>query len=303
MKITKRKAMLFTVVLLIPTVMAVTVFANESQFIANSGSGIDNSYNWAGYVASGGTYTSISGSWIIPQINSPIANTADTSWIGIGGVTNGDLIQTGTQAIVNAAGKVSYQAWYELLPRGSVPISVSVNPGDSITASITQQQNNQWSILLRDNTNGQSFQKTVTYSSSLSSAEWIEEMLSAGRGRGFIPLDNFGIVQFSNASTIKNGNTINIAPAGAEKMTMANGWQDLATPSAIGSDGSTFAVTRTNVTSTPSIRHPFGRRGWQRTGIGIRGIVPSRWNNYFRVGQGSGVRSNYITYSDLTGRG
>ncbi len=262
--------MLFTAVLLISAAMAVTVFANESpQYIDNSGSGIDrSSYNWAGYVSSGGTYTSVSGSWVISQISSPIANTADASWIGIGGVTSRDLIQTGTQAVVNASGQVSYQAWYELLPRSSIPISVSINPGDSITASITQQQNNQWSISLRDNTNGQNFQTTVTYPSSLSSAEWIEEMLSARRGRGFIPLDNFGTVQFSNASTVKNGTAMNIGQAGAEKTTMINGRQVLAIPSAIGSDGATFAVTRTNATPAPSIRHSFGsrggRRGWHR---------------------------------------
>ncbi len=184
MKITKKKAILFTAFLLISTVMAITVSAHRSpQFIVNSKSGIDKSSNWAGYMTSGGTYTSINGSWLIPQISNPIANTADASWIGIGGVTSRDLIQIGTQAAVNAAGQVSYQVWYELLPRSSVPISISVNPGDSITASITQQQNNQWSISLRDNTNGQNFQKIVTYSSSLSSAEWIEEMLSARRGR------------------------------------------------------------------------------------------------------------------------
>jgi hypothetical protein len=270
MKITKRKAILSTALLLISTVIAIAVSAHESpQFIVNSGSSIDKSSNWAGYVTSGGTYTSISGSWLIPQISNPTADTADSSWIGIGGVTSRDLIQTGTQAVVNAAGQVSYQAWYEMLPRGSVPISVSVNPGDSITASITQQQNNQWSISLRDNTNGQNFQKTVTYSSSLSSAEWIEEMLSARR-RSFIPLDNFGTIQFSDASTVKNGTTMNLAQAGAEEITMMNGRQVLATPSTISSDGATFAVTRTSVTSTPSIRHSFGRRGWHRyVGIGM----------------------------------
>ena len=267
MKITKRKAILFTAFLLISTVIAIAVSAHESpQFIVDSGSSIDKSSNWAGYVTSGGTYTSISGSWLIPQISSPTANTADSSWIGIGGVTSRDLIQTGTQAVINAAGQISYQAWYELLPRGSVPISFSINPGDSITASITQQQNDQWSISLRDNTNGQNFQTTVTYSSSLSSAEWIEEMLSARRGRSFVPLDNFATVQFSDASTVKNGTMMNLAQAGAENITMMNGRQILATPSAISSDGSTFAVTRTSVTSMPmpSIRHSFGRRGWHR---------------------------------------
>ena len=54
-------------------------------------------------------------------------------------------------------------------------------------------------------TSGQSYQTTVQYSSSQSSAEWIEE--APASGNGIVPLDNFGAVAFSAASTIENGRT------------------------------------------------------------------------------------------------
>src|SRR5712691_1616461 len=37
--------------------------------------------NWSGYVASGGTFTSVSGSWIVPQVSAGSAG-ADATWVG-----------------------------------------------------------------------------------------------------------------------------------------------------------------------------------------------------------------------------
>jgi hypothetical protein len=223
----------------------------------------------------GGGFTSITGSWVIPQIPAQNGLTGDATWIGIGGVTGTDLIQTGTQALTNVNGSaVTYQAWYETLPGYSQPIPITVNPGDSITASITEQTQNQWTIMLRDNTNKQNFQTVVTYNSSSSSAEWVEEMPSQSNG-AFIPLDNFGTIQFSNGTTAKNGQSLTVAQSGAQAMTMVNSSQQaLATPSALGYDGNSFSVSRSSAVATsptPNII-PVGRGGWIRTGVGIRGF-------------------------------
>jgi len=241
---------------------------------SNSGAGLNASYNWAGYVTTGSNITSVSGTWIVPQVPATANFSADAAWIGIGGVTGSDLIQTGTQEIVNNSA-VTYQAWYELMPGLSRPISITVNPGDSISASITEQSANQWTISLRDNTNGQNFNTTVTYNSSLSSAEWVEEMPSQGNG-GFIPLDNFGSISFSGGYAVESGNTVNIAGAGAQSMAMYNSQnQALATPSALGNDGASFMVSRNSAvaTSPAATTVPYGRSGWRRVGVGVQGFT------------------------------
>lgn len=235
---------------------------------SNVGRELNHSNNWAGYVATGGTFTSVSGSWIVPQVNAT-GTSSDATWVGIGGTTSRDLIQTGTRAVVNSNGQVSYQAWYETLPANSRRIPLTINPGDSITASIAQQSANQWAISLRDITTGQNYQANVTYASSLSSAEWIEEMPVLGRS--FIPLDNFGSVQFSALSTVKDGTALTPAQANAQSIVMVNhSGQALAQPSALGSDGASFTVTRTASTPT-QIVSPFVRSGWRRVVTGVHG--------------------------------
>jgi hypothetical protein len=206
--------------------------------------------NWAGYVSDTGTYTSISGSWVVPTVTDISANGADATWIGIGGVLSHDLIQTGTEAVPDTDGGIDYQAWYELLPSGSVTVPLSVHAGDSMNAMITKESNtNTWLITLIDTTTGKSYSTTVNYTSSLSSAEWIEEM-PAGVGTS-ISLDDFGTIGFTKGSTVMNGTSVSIAGSDAQALTMANAEnQPLAVPSILGADGASFSVTRTDAASS-----------------------------------------------------
>src|SRR6266508_2474298 len=88
----------------------------------------DTSSNWSGYIASGGTYTSVTGTWIVPTV-SATSGGADATWVGIGGVTGTDLIQAGTQATVTGSGAVSYSAWTEILPDYSRTAPLDVSAG------------------------------------------------------------------------------------------------------------------------------------------------------------------------------
>ena len=102
-----------------------------------------------------------------------------------------------------------------------------------------------WEISLTNNTSQESYQATVNYQSSESSAEWIEEA-PVGR-RGILPLDNFGSVVFSDATALENGDAINLAQSDARPITLLNSRnQVLAVASAITSDGAGFTVTRTS---------------------------------------------------------
>lgn len=233
--------------------------------------GQSQSSNWSGYQASGGTFSGISGTWVVPHASGGGSFGADATWVGIGGVTSHDLIQAGTEATAAGPGQAQYGAWIETLPQASRPISLPVNAGDSVTVSINQQSSGQWLVSLKDNTSGQSYQRTIAYNSSESSAEWIEEAPS--NGRGLLPLDNFGTIPFTAASTIKNGQTVNIAAAGGQPVTMINeAGQAVATTSALGSDGGSFTVTRTNAqtggTGVPVITIPVGPGGFP-TGRGL----------------------------------
>jgi hypothetical protein len=178
-------------------------------------------------------------------------------------VSSRDLIQAGTQETVSGTGQTQYQAWIEMLPAASHPITLAVHPGDSVSVSIDEQSAGTWQIAFTNNTTGQTYQTTVQYTSSNSSAEWIEEAPSAGRG-GILPLDDFGSVSFSSASAVKDGQTVNLAESGAKPITLIGAnQQPLAVPSAVGSDGSSFSVSRTDASATsPSLTQRPGR-GYQ----------------------------------------
>jgi peptidase A4-like protein len=209
-----------------------------------------SSSNWSGYGANGGKFTSVTGTWTVPTV-AATATGADATWVGIGGLTSRDLIQAGTQAVVDASGTVEYSSWIEMLPASSRTVPLSVTAGDSVTVTLTQQDGNDWLIAIKNNTTGGTYSVTVQYSSSNSSAEWVQEAPSVGRG--LVSLDQFGTVQFSGASAIRDGKTMSVSALGAKAITMINGQgQAIAQPSTLTSDGSGFSVTRTDATSSPS---------------------------------------------------
>ena len=225
--------------------------------------GRGSSSNWSGYAASGGKFTAVTGTWTVPQPSASGGSLgADAAWVGIGGENSRDLIQAGTEETVLSSGTIHYDAWIEMLPRYSHPIPLAVHPGDSVTVSIAQQQDGSWKISFKNNTTSNTYDRTVQYSSTLSSAEWIEEAPSGGRG-GIMPLDSFGSITFSNASAVKDGQTVNLSQASARPITMINGNdQPLVTPAAIDSDGSSFTLTRTG--NAPTSRGGSGPRAGGR---------------------------------------
>ena len=219
----------------------------------------DQSTNWSGYAATGGTFTSVSGTWTVPSVDPGGVNSlaADATWIGIGGVNTTDLIQAGTQATVQG-GQIEYSAWWETLPQASVTVQLDVKAGDNINVTIDQQADGTWQIVMRNLTSGQSFQKNLAYDSSLSSAEWIEEAPSTGRG--IVPLDQFGTVSITQGAAVENGQQVTIAQANARAISMYTSsrlggsrqftrrsgqvGQLAAQPSILSADGSSFLVTR-----------------------------------------------------------
>src|SRR5207248_5207185 len=113
-------------------------------------------------------------------------------------------------------------------------------------------------------TTGKAYRGVEQYSSTHSSAEWVQEAPSAGRR--VLPLDNFATVGFTGGSAVKDGQTVTIGQSGAEPITMIDArGQPLATPSSLEVDGASFTVSRIPQAAAPELapapRTRRGRRG------------------------------------------
>jgi hypothetical protein len=198
--------------------------SSGSSGVASTSTITYHSTNWSGYMTTGSKSTAVSGSWIAtnPTATSTTAASFDATWIGIGGVTSADLIQVGTSNTISASGVVSSSAFYELLPAPATTISsLVVNPGDHMSASITETSTSIWTVTITNLTRHQTSSISLTYTSAYSSAEWIEEDPSYINGNQTL-LDNFGTASFADGLTTIGGVSVSIAAANASSITMVN---------------------------------------------------------------------------------
>jgi len=208
------------------------------------------SYNWVGYTVSSDLRTpqpnvwTVSATWVVPTIKATGLDSYSAAWIRVGGTFDGSLIQAGTEAD-SVFGSPIYSTWYEILPYDSLPVSsMTISPVDLVTVSIslTNATSGTWSIKISDATSGQSFNKTMTYSSSRLSAEWIvERPLVNG---AMPPLASFTTTTFTSCSATIGATTGGIS---AFPYTIYNlYWRtntELASCSPLGAAGSSFTVT------------------------------------------------------------
>lgn len=246
--------------------------------------------NWAGYVAGGTQYSSVSGSWVEPAAKCGSGQTFSAFWVGIGGSSgqSGSLEQTGTQSNCSADGSTDYYAWYELVPAAPVRLDLNINPGDHISAKVDVSGTNV-TVSLSDQTTGQSSTKTLQMDNpDTSSAEWIAEAPSSCDGSGScqpLPLSDFGTVQFSNASaTDTNGHTGPISDSAWSAQAVAlgsGGTSDVsygagqgsagAVPSTLSSDGSSFSVSVSSDSQTTGAAGGSSDNGSGNGGYGYGG--------------------------------
>ncbi|MCY0877293.1 MAG: G1 family endopeptidase [Firmicutes bacterium] len=197
-----------------------------------------SSSNWSGYALSGtaGQYNSISGAWTVPTVAPSKGSSYSSSWIGIDGYNNSDLIQTGTEQDYYS-GAAHYDAWWEILPAAETVITnMTVKPGDQMTANIVNDGNGDWTITLDDKTQGETFTTTQAYSGPAESAEWIQEAPTIG-GR-VATLANYGTTTF-DPGTVNGGNPgLVVADGGV----MIQKRAQVSTPSLPDTDTDGFAV-------------------------------------------------------------
>jgi hypothetical protein len=220
--------------------------------------------NWSGYAVDGGPFTSVSGTFTVPYLTTD-ATCEDrlSDWVGINGWSpagpTSSLIQAGVDesdvdpatGACNPSGSFYAWAWWEILPASSNPVySVLLNGGDSITVTISQTGGTGlWTILLTDNTDGQSFTEQEPYSGTGSSAEWITEAFADNTcGSGVGPAPGFPgvavctIASYSDSSGNQPGVSFdNLAYNGnvteIDEITMVQNGVSVSTPSNLGSNG------------------------------------------------------------------
>jgi Peptidase A4 family len=169
------------------------------------------SSNWSGYAMTGSGFKSVTGQWTVTAVAPSRKATYSSEWVGIDGYNNSSLIQTGTESDYYS-GSAHYYAWWEILPAAETVIpSISVRPGDAMTASITQGAGSSWTIKITDTRTGASFTTTQTYTGPQTSAEWIEEAPTVG-GR-IATLANYGLATF-DPGTVNAANPLLTASEG-----------------------------------------------------------------------------------------
>jgi hypothetical protein len=183
-----------------------------AAFAAHGGlSNETSSTNWSGYAANGGSYTSVSASWVQPAATCTSATRYSSFWVGLDGFSSSSVEQDGTDTdCVN--GQPQYYGWYETYPNPSFSFGSTVKPGDTMSSSVVYQGSNQYKLTLSDVTRGWSATTTQTVSGAArSSAEVIIEAPCCTRSGGILPLANFGTVHMSNS--LVNGSPIgNFSP-------------------------------------------------------------------------------------------
>jgi hypothetical protein len=206
-------------------------------------------FNWSGYAVTGVGFTSASGQWTVPTVTPPAKKREhrfSSTWVGIDGYSNSDLIQAGTEQDWSG-GIATYYAWWEILPQFETqipPTQITVHPGDTMSVSIAQGFP-QWTITVSDETTGQSDSIAQSYSGPLTSAEWIQEAPTVG-GR-IAPLAHDSTVDFTVATA--NGVDASLSPA--DSIEMVRHRKVISVPSSPDAAGNGFAVAYGSVPPPP----------------------------------------------------
>ncbi|GHG05907.1 MULTISPECIES: G1 family glutamic endopeptidase [Amycolatopsis] len=188
--------------------------------------------NWGGYV-SFGSFTTATASWTEPSVSCTSTNDLFAPWVGIDGDGSSTVEQTGV-ATDCSSGRPVYQAWYEMYPAAPVYYSNSVSAGDHITATVTRTATNTYRLDISDTTKGWSKTITKSLTSKHASAEAIIES----------PTDSYPSISGGIKFTGVKFNGANLASTSPSGLNADDKGAYTWSPSAIGSDGQSFTMTR-----------------------------------------------------------
>jgi hypothetical protein len=219
-----------------------------------------SSINWSGYVATGanGSFTAVTGTWIVPTATCSTSTTYSSMWIGIDGFGGSTVEQDGTDSdCLGSTPSPHYHAWIELygddadthLDHGnSVTLPGAVSAGDSISASVTYAGVGGWTLTIADLTPADHWTSTTTVNWDPDSsaepleatAEWVverPELCSGPNNCDLSSLTNFGTAAFSTASATENGTPQSLSGLSAFPVEMSSASDLLALPGPLNGNG------------------------------------------------------------------
>jgi len=197
---------------------------------------VQQTANWSGYVLEGTGLYAAQGTFNVPNLSPTAGATATSEWVGIDGNSNNSLIQAGVhEGYDPVSNTVLIYPWWEILPAPETPIlSMTVNPGDSVTVTIARFSGTTWGIEVADKTTGQDFTTYQYYAGPETSAEWIVEAPSLLNGS----IEQLGVftpnVTFSGLGS--NGNKVLV-----DELFMVQNGAIVASPSGVDANGFTVA--------------------------------------------------------------
>jgi hypothetical protein len=173
------------------------------------------SSNWSGYVATAAAgaaplvVTDATGTWTVGRIRCRgRGGTSAAFWVGIGGASPGStaLEQVGSSADCSPSGAATYRAWIEVIPAPARYLSLTIRPGDRLTAAVSIT-GRLVTFSLKDATRGSRYSTRLAVAHALdtTSAEWIAEAPSlcvAPTLCTVVRLANFRRVRFSSLAMI-----------------------------------------------------------------------------------------------------
>jgi hypothetical protein len=226
------------------------------------------STNWSGYADTLDTFQSVSGSWTEPSVTcapssggggllglggSSASTSYSSFWVGLDGDTSSSVEQIGTSADCTSSGTPSYYAWYEMFPAGENALSTmsyKVDPGDTITGTVTSTSPDAFTLSLSDLQSNWKFSIPLSGNNlARSSAEWIAEAPSACSILfcSGLPLAHFTPVTFTNAGAENTvGSSGSIAGFTDNEITMQSDGNVEASPTGLNKTGTQFTVNWEN---------------------------------------------------------
>jgi hypothetical protein len=216
---------------------ALTATATFSINVVSLATATVTSDNWSGYFETGGPFTSVTGTFNVPNLAASGTTTDTSEWVGIDGVGDQSLIQAGVNELYNpSTNLVNVQAWWEIIPAPSTPIlTLAVVPGNTVTVTISELSAGLWAITVTDDTTGQTFTIDQPYSGPAQSAEWIVEAPTLVSANTVFTLGNYSpAVTFSNLGTVG-------APTSLYGVVMVQNGVPVSMPSALVPAGFTVA--------------------------------------------------------------
>jgi len=215
------------------------------------------SSNWAGYAVTAGPYSVVKGTFTVPSLVSALPSFGGgqrpeqvSEWVGLDGMSSSDasLIQAGVDEYPDPANPavVDIQPWWEILPAAETNItSVAVSVGDKVTVTIWKLGAATWRINLTDDTDGQSFTTPPEhYTGPGVSAEWIVEATSECQLESS-ECRTAKLAPYSPQVTFSALGMTGPPATTLQAISMMQGAQQVATPSALSSDG--FSVSYTGM--------------------------------------------------------